>query len=112
MMFNFSDIHLANKNEQVRAWSVEQAIEFHRDGTSIGIGMTFTDLISLSKMIEDYITHGDVSNSITTAVDEGVREGRFEVKQEVEKWFANVDLDDLFRTKGWFVNEPQEGTTD
>lgn len=28
---------------------------------------------------------------------------RLEVKQAVEEWFSNVDLDDLFAVKGWNV---------
>lgn len=107
-MYDFSDVQYAPKSEQVRAWSVEQAIEFHRDGTNVGVGMTFANLISLSKMIEDFVVNGDTTSSITSAVEEGVSEGRFEVKELVESWFSDVDLDDLFRTKGWKKTEKSD----
>lgn len=29
------------------------------------------------------------------------KKARLEVKKAVEEWFSNVDLDDLFITKGW-----------
>lgn len=74
-MFDFADVHAANKTEQIRAFSVEQAVEFCRDQTAVGIGARYADLISLSKMIEDYVTNGDTTSSIAAAVEEGYSEG-------------------------------------
>jgi hypothetical protein len=106
LMFNFADVRLASKQEQIRAWSVEQSIDLLRDAP-----LPMQSIIEMSKMIEDYVTNGDISGVIQNAVEEGYSEGRFEVKAAVEEWFSNVDLDDLFRTKGWLAKE-EEGAPD
>lgn len=103
---DFSEIRTASRDQQIRAYSVEQSTLFLRDH---GMDPPYQDLINLSKMVEDYITHGDVFGVIQTAVEEGYSEGRLEVKEAVEEWFSNVDLDDLFKTKGWIKPLPQEG---
>lgn len=101
MMFDFRDVAAASKAEQIRAFAVEQTIEFHRDQTSLGVGFTTGDFLNMTKCIEDYIHHGDTGNSIISAIEEGYNEGRFQVKEAVEEWYTNVDLNDLFSSKGW-----------
>lgn len=95
-MYDFRHIHAMNKAEQIRAWSVGQAIDLLR-----GVDAPYQAAIALSKMIEDFVTDGDVTGVVQQAVEEGVTEGRFEVKGVVEKWFTNVDLDDMFKALGW-----------
>lgn len=102
-MIDFIDIRSGTKSEQIRAYSVERSIEL------VGIGGSAEAVICVSKMLEDYITTGEMpSNAITAAVEEGYGEGRFEVKEAVESWFDNVDLDDLFKARGWV---DQKGVT-
>lgn len=106
-MFDFSDVHAALKDEQIRAWSVEQALDLI-GRLPVHKTVPYQDAITISKMIEDYVKNGDVTGVIQTAVEEGYSEGRFEVKEAVEEWFSNIDLTDLFATKGW--NTKSEGS--
>jgi hypothetical protein len=92
-LMDFGDIRTATKSEMIRAWAVEEAVAWA--GSTNG-----QDLVCVAKMFEDYVTNGDVSGVIQTAVEEGYREGRFEVKQVAEEWFSNIDLDVLFKAKG------------
>lgn len=94
-MFDFNDVTMANTDQRIRAWSVEQAIDF------IGVEVPCEQVITFAKMIEDYVTNGDVTGVIHAAVEEGLSEGRFEVKEAAEAWFSNIDLDDLFKSRGW-----------
>lgn len=104
---DFTDILGAKKEEQVRAWSVEQAILALRNNYHD----PHQEIITLSKMIEDFVTSGDVSGVIQAAVDEGYSEGRFQAKERIEDWY-NIDLDDLFKTLGWAKLEPESAETD
>lgn len=103
-MYDFRDIGAATTDQQIRAWSVEQAIDALRM-----VPFAHQDVVTLAKVIEDYVSNGDVSGVIQSAVEEGYSEGRFEVKEAVEEWFSDVDLNDLFQTKGWAINHPEEG---
>lgn len=105
-MFDFSDIRAAGKEEQIRSWCVEQAIDHLR-----GVDVPMQGVITLSKMIEDYVVNGDVNGSISAAVEEGYSEGRFQVKEAVEEMLQNlprtqtVDLNALFRSRGWMLGK-------
>lgn len=47
----------------------------------------------------------DMTDKVAAFIETGksgeLSKARFEVKEAVEDWFSNVDLSDLFRTKGW-----------
>ena len=101
-MFDFADIRAASRDQQIRAWAIEESTEF-----LASTGCAYQDVIVLAKMIEDFVQHGDVTGVIQAAVEEGYAEGRFEVKEAVEQWFSNVDLDDLFQSKGWSKSGPE-----
>jgi hypothetical protein len=103
-MIDLERLQAISKAELVRAFCVEKTLE------NAPLGTDGATIVNVSKMIEDFITNGDTSGTITTAVEEGYREGRFEVKEAVEEWFSNVDLKDLFVTKGWMRNLPEPGT--
>lgn len=105
-MFDFDDVKSASKEERVRAWAVEQSVDVLRSELT-----PYQDVIVLAKMIEDYVVNGDVTGVIQAAVEEGYSEGRFEVKEEVERWFTNVDLYDLFASKGWTRSVKSEDNT-
>ena len=96
-MFDFSDVRAATKDQQIRAWAIEESTDF-----LTATGCAYQDVIVLAKMIEDFVQHGDVTGVIQAAIEEGYSEGHFEVKEAVEQWFGNIDLNDLFQTKGWF----------
>lgn len=111
-MYDFSDVRLATKDEQIRAYSVEKAIEVLVHAAPSG-----QEVVNVSKMIEEYIRNGDVTSTIQYAVEEGYREGRFEAKEAVEEWLSNdrlesgarINLDQLFEIKGWTVSRPSPG---
>lgn len=93
---DFNEIRTPTSDQRVRAWCIDKALEHGRDKYLHG-----EDVVHIAKMIEDYVNTGDVSGTIATAVQEGRIEGRFEVKSEVEEWYSNISLDDLFQVKGW-----------
>lgn len=96
-MFDFDNVVTAGHDERVRAWSVERSIEI------LGPMTPGATVVSVAKIIEDYVRNGDVTNFITHAVQEGYQEGRFEVKEAIERECiaSPLDLDDLFKAKGW-----------
>lgn len=96
---DFKEIATASPVQQIRAWSIEKALEYsHSHRETYG---TAESIITAAKMFEDYVMNGDVSPVITAAIEEGLIEGRFEVKEKVEEWFSDVALDDLFKVEGW-----------
>lgn len=51
MMFDFDDVHGATKDEQIRAYAVERAIE-------MGESSTAESLLYKAQKIEDFIKNG------------------------------------------------------
>lgn len=110
-MYDFNDIHAASKSEQIRAYSVERALEHFQINRDAPSGQ---ELICLAKMVEDYVTNGDVTGAITTAVEEGYSEGRYEVYEALRNQgvpLTQTELRNLFIEKGWMPNRPEPGTT-
>lgn len=93
---DFDKIAEVTRAQRIRAWCVDKTIEHGSDKHLCG-----QDVINLAQMFEEYVTTGETLSTIAYAVEEGRIEGRFEVKTEVEEWFSGVDLDDLFKAKGW-----------
>lgn len=59
MMYDFSDVRFATKDEQIRAWSVEQAIEVLREQiSSCGVLINDEKVVDLAVKIEDYVKNG------------------------------------------------------
>lgn len=52
MMYDFRDVITSSKEEQVRAWAVEQAIEFYPEGTHED------KIVRAAAKIENYIKNG------------------------------------------------------
>ena len=50
-MYDFNDVIASTKDEQIRAWSVEQAIEFNRD-------TPINNVIGFAASIEKFIKEG------------------------------------------------------
>lgn len=104
----------ATKDEALRGYAVERAIEVVYPGAH----SSAQDVLNVAKMIEDYITTGEVTGTIQAAVEEGYSEGRLEVKQLIETEipvfdsYGNetfLDLTALFVNKGWMIDpRPQE----
>lgn len=85
------------------------------------VNMGCVDEITVSAVPGDQLTHmynlrdvgtrgeggedWDIDNnrpmSETRRLEELEVRARLEVREAVEEWFSNVDLDDMFRTKGW-----------
>ena len=49
-MFDFADIRTAKKDEQIRAWAIEQAVDACRDGG---------DIITTAQRIETFVKGDD-----------------------------------------------------
>lgn len=98
---DFRDIP-SNREEQIRAWSIERAIQIH------GSYQPVAEIIAAAVMVEAYVTSGDATSAITAAVEEGYNEGRFQVKEAVEEKFEKIDLTPLFKANGWV--DPEHDT--
>ena len=83
---DFRDVVAPERAEQVRAWAIERAIEH------LGYGSRPRELVACASLIEDYVL-GDRSIA--------VNEMLMDVKNSVEEWFTNVDLTDLYKSRGW-----------
>ena len=59
-MFDFRDIMAANKADQIRSWSIEQAIDASSGSTS-GIPTAET-IVYKAAMIEDFVLNGKKEN--------------------------------------------------
>lgn len=57
MMYDFRDVIASTKDEQIRAWSVEQAIEYVREMLDAGLHVP-GGLLGAAVQIEDYIKNG------------------------------------------------------
>lgn len=57
MMYDFRDVIASTKVEQIRAWSVEQAIEHVRDVLDAGLHLP-GGLLGTAAQIEDYVLNG------------------------------------------------------
>lgn len=101
--FGRANFGRANFDQQVRAYSIEKALNYLNNAFESG-----ETLIIVAKLIEDYVVNGDLTSVVSSLVEEGLTEGRFEVKEAVEEWFSGVNLDDMFQVKGW-SNPKQEG---
>jgi hypothetical protein len=87
---------------KIRAWCIERALLVAGEQSA-------AEVIGIGKMLENYITTGDLEEEVLfAAYNEGASESRFEVKNAVEEWLSNVDLDDLFLTKGWMLRLPNQ----
>jgi hypothetical protein len=78
-----------------------RAVE-HQNQLTIEIERSKTHL--LSEVID-----GVESSTDGETVDFIIAKARIEVKKAVEEGFTNVDLDDLFATKGWSTSIDDEG---
>lgn len=54
MMFDFRDVVVATKDEQIRAWSVEQAIDIYRESDSDNAA----NVLSYAEKIEKFVKEG------------------------------------------------------
>ena len=115
-MYNFSEVRPTNKDQQIRAWCVEKSID-HLRNTDV----SYQGVITLSKMIEDYVTNGDVTGVIQTAVEEGYSEGRFEaadalVEDLVVLGEGGIPVDvsetvqSIFQFRGWIRPQNDDAT--
>jgi hypothetical protein len=109
MGVDFEMIPRVDVKQTVRAWCVERSLE-HARHNYVG---SFQDIISLSKMIEDYVTDGNVEGAIQKAVEEGYSEGRFQVKEvlETEGFSQGLTLDKIFENNGWTRNNEKDCDT-
>lgn len=56
-MYDFRDVIASTKDEQIRAWSVEQAIEYVREMLDAGLHVR-GGLLGTAVQIEDYVRNG------------------------------------------------------
>lgn len=116
-MMDFGDIRSASQGQQIRAWAIEQSIDHLRPQYAHEPSQ---NVISLAKMIEDFVSNGEVVGAIQAAVEEGYREGRFQAKEAVESVISvddgygnqvHLNLDSLFVSFGWMKDRtgPEEG---
>jgi hypothetical protein len=97
-MFDFRDIQAASKDEQVRAWAIEQALEYRKPMDAD------TTLLNTASCIEHFVKTGEVIQPQLEAVyNEAARESRFEVLEAAthEGITTPEELRDVYRRRGW-----------
>lgn len=55
-MYDFRDVIASSKDEQIRAWAVEQAIEFYPEGAHE------SKIVQAAAKIENYIKNGSTND--------------------------------------------------
>lgn len=58
-MYDFRDVNATTKDEQIRAWSIEQAVD-----ASSGSVPTSESLVRKAALIEQFVIHGNTEGAV------------------------------------------------
>lgn len=112
-MFDFHDIRGCSKEEQIRAWSVEQAIDLNREGLNNGWACTNDSLVDMAAAIEKFVRDGGDNDPIIEeelSYDESTLSKVYDaLKESGISVDVGVDIVNSMQNKGILFRERENG---